>query len=165
MVKDSKRFSDSGGWGYAEFEYDAASDTFRPGTLADQAAAGERRQVRVRVPHGSEEAGLRFHGVPQEVTVLAGVAPRTIRTMRREGQLCVWRTSRRANMLELDPSQAQRDRTHCPYPIFIDLRGVVRIALRVKKMEARFAKQERLRERPGSRGTPNPNGNVLEKSI
>jgi hypothetical protein len=29
MVKDSKRFSDSGGWGYAEFEYDTASDTFR----------------------------------------------------------------------------------------------------------------------------------------
>jgi hypothetical protein len=23
MVKDSKRFSDSGGWGYGEFEYDA----------------------------------------------------------------------------------------------------------------------------------------------
>src|SRR5271165_5483808 len=36
MVKDSKRFSDSGGWGYAEFEYDAASDAFRPGTLTDQ---------------------------------------------------------------------------------------------------------------------------------
>jgi len=36
MVKDSKRFADSGGWGYAEFEYDAASDTFRPGTLDDQ---------------------------------------------------------------------------------------------------------------------------------
>jgi hypothetical protein len=35
MVKDSKRFPDSGGWGYAEFEYDAASDTFRPGTLQD----------------------------------------------------------------------------------------------------------------------------------
>ena len=36
MVKDSKRFADSGGWGYGEFEYDAASDTFRPGTLTDQ---------------------------------------------------------------------------------------------------------------------------------
>jgi Cytochrome P460 len=36
MVKDSKRFADSGGWGYAEFEYDAASGTFRPGTLDDQ---------------------------------------------------------------------------------------------------------------------------------
>jgi hypothetical protein len=36
MAKDSKRFADSGGWGYAEFEYDNASDTFRPGTTADQ---------------------------------------------------------------------------------------------------------------------------------
>ena len=36
MVKDSKRFADSGGWGYAEFEYDAASDAFRPGTSDDQ---------------------------------------------------------------------------------------------------------------------------------
>jgi len=40
MVKDSKRFSDSGGWGYAEFEHDAATDTFRPGTLADQPPQG-----------------------------------------------------------------------------------------------------------------------------
>ena len=36
MVKDSKRFADSGGWGYAVFEYDAASDTFRPGNSDDQ---------------------------------------------------------------------------------------------------------------------------------
>ena len=35
MVKDGKRFADSGGWGYGEFEYDAASDAFRPGTLTD----------------------------------------------------------------------------------------------------------------------------------
>jgi hypothetical protein len=33
MQKDSKRFADSGGWGYAVFEYDAASDTFRPGDM------------------------------------------------------------------------------------------------------------------------------------
>jgi hypothetical protein len=36
MVKNSKKFSDSGGWGYAEFEYDAQSDAFRAGTMADQ---------------------------------------------------------------------------------------------------------------------------------
>ena len=35
MVKDSKRFADSGGWGYGAFEYDAASDTFKPATTAD----------------------------------------------------------------------------------------------------------------------------------
>ena len=34
MEKDSKRFADSGGWGYAGFDYDAASDTFTPGTTA-----------------------------------------------------------------------------------------------------------------------------------
>jgi hypothetical protein len=34
MVKDSKRFADSGGWGYGVFEYDAASNTFKPGTTA-----------------------------------------------------------------------------------------------------------------------------------
>jgi hypothetical protein len=33
MVKDGKRFADSGGWGYAAFEFDDTSDTFRPGTL------------------------------------------------------------------------------------------------------------------------------------
>ena len=36
MVRDSARFADSGAWGYAEFEYDAESDTFRPGTPADK---------------------------------------------------------------------------------------------------------------------------------
>ena len=35
MVKDSKRFADSGGWGYGAFEYDPASDTFRPGNTTD----------------------------------------------------------------------------------------------------------------------------------
>ncbi len=34
MVKDGKRFADSGGWGYAVFDYDVASGTFKPGTLA-----------------------------------------------------------------------------------------------------------------------------------
>ena len=38
MVKDSKRFADSGGWGYGVFEYDAASDTFRPGDENDKDA-------------------------------------------------------------------------------------------------------------------------------
>jgi hypothetical protein len=40
MVKDSKRFADSGGWGYGVFEYDAASDSFRPGTQADKPPQG-----------------------------------------------------------------------------------------------------------------------------
>ena len=40
MVKDSKRFAASGGWGYGVFEYDAASDTFRPGTTSDKPPQG-----------------------------------------------------------------------------------------------------------------------------
>ena len=32
MVKDSKRFPDTNGWGYATFVYDASSDTFKPST-------------------------------------------------------------------------------------------------------------------------------------
>jgi hypothetical protein len=36
MVKDSKKFADSNGWGYGAFEYDAASDSFRPGDQNDQ---------------------------------------------------------------------------------------------------------------------------------
>jgi hypothetical protein len=40
MVKDGKRFANSGGWGWAAFEYDAASDTFTPSTLADSPPQG-----------------------------------------------------------------------------------------------------------------------------
>jgi mono/diheme cytochrome c family protein len=40
MVKDSKRFADSGGWGYGVFEYDAASGTFRLGNLKDKPPQG-----------------------------------------------------------------------------------------------------------------------------
>ena len=36
MVKDSKRFADSGGWGYAVFDYDAVSGNFKPGTAASK---------------------------------------------------------------------------------------------------------------------------------
>jgi hypothetical protein len=30
IVKDSTRFPDTSGWAYAQFNYDAASDTFKP---------------------------------------------------------------------------------------------------------------------------------------
>jgi hypothetical protein len=40
MVKDSKRFADSGGWGWGAFNYNAASDTFTPATTADQPPQG-----------------------------------------------------------------------------------------------------------------------------
>jgi hypothetical protein len=40
MVKDSKRFADTGGWGWAVFKYVAASGTFTPGTTADAPPQG-----------------------------------------------------------------------------------------------------------------------------
>jgi hypothetical protein len=40
MVRDSKRFADSGNWGWAAFNYDSASDTFTPATLADNPPQG-----------------------------------------------------------------------------------------------------------------------------
>jgi cytochrome P460 len=40
MVKDSKRFKDSGGWGWGAFEYDTASRKFHPATTADKPPQG-----------------------------------------------------------------------------------------------------------------------------
>ena len=36
MVKDSKRFKDSGGWGWGAFEYDPKTDKFRPADTSDK---------------------------------------------------------------------------------------------------------------------------------
>jgi Cytochrome P460 len=36
IIKDSKRFSDTHGWGYAMFTYDPASGTFAPATAASK---------------------------------------------------------------------------------------------------------------------------------
>jgi hypothetical protein len=40
MVKDSTRFTDSGGWGWAVFDYNAESNTFTPGTTAGNPPQG-----------------------------------------------------------------------------------------------------------------------------
>ena len=40
IEKDSSRFADTHGWGYGAFNYDAASDTFTPVTLADKPPQG-----------------------------------------------------------------------------------------------------------------------------
>ena len=49
MLKDRKRFANSGGWGYGAFEYDAASNTFSPATLKDKPPQG-------RMPHAGSRA-------------------------------------------------------------------------------------------------------------
>ncbi|HEY2402130.1 MAG TPA: cytochrome P460 family protein [Steroidobacteraceae bacterium] len=35
MVKDSKKYADSGGWGYGAFEYEGATDSWRPANTTD----------------------------------------------------------------------------------------------------------------------------------
>ena len=40
IVKDSKRFADTHGWGYAMFDYDAASGKFAPATTASTPPVG-----------------------------------------------------------------------------------------------------------------------------
>ena len=40
MVKDSKRFADSGGWGWGAFEYNAATGTFRAANATDKPPQG-----------------------------------------------------------------------------------------------------------------------------
>ena len=39
IEKDSKRFPDTHGWAFAQFAYDAASDTFKPSELSASGAA------------------------------------------------------------------------------------------------------------------------------
>jgi len=40
IEKDSKRFPDTHGWGYATFDYDSATDTFTPSTSASKPPQG-----------------------------------------------------------------------------------------------------------------------------
>jgi hypothetical protein len=40
MVKDSKRFADSNGWGWGAFEYDGESDSYHPATTTDRPPQG-----------------------------------------------------------------------------------------------------------------------------
>jgi hypothetical protein len=40
IIKDSKRFPDTHGWGYAMFDYNAASGTFSPATMASHPPVG-----------------------------------------------------------------------------------------------------------------------------
>jgi hypothetical protein len=40
MVKDAKRFADSGGWGYAVFKHDAGSGTYTPATQSHKPPQG-----------------------------------------------------------------------------------------------------------------------------
>ena len=66
MVRDGKRFPDTGAWGYAEFDYDAV--VRRVHTRRD------RYGLRIRVPYDRDGEGLCFHGLPEKVTGVAVAA-------------------------------------------------------------------------------------------
>jgi len=66
MEKDSKRFTDSGGWGWAVFDYDAASDMFKPGTTAGTPPQGNDAKCGFAC-HKSEGEGLCFYRVRETV--------------------------------------------------------------------------------------------------
>jgi hypothetical protein len=65
MVKDSRRFGDSGGWGYAEFEYEPTSDTFRPGTTSDQPPQGNDAKCGQACHTGAKDRDFVFTEFPQ----------------------------------------------------------------------------------------------------
>jgi hypothetical protein len=46
IERDSKRFPDTGGWGYAQFQYVPASDTFTP--IGSDAACGHACHTAVK---------------------------------------------------------------------------------------------------------------------
>ena len=73
MVKDSKRFADSGGWGYAVFDYDAKSDTFTPGTLADNPPQANDAKCGFACSYDREDTRLRFHGLREAVRCQADI--------------------------------------------------------------------------------------------
>ncbi len=54
IEKDSKRFADSGGWGYAAFNYNAASDSFTT-----------RHDSRPTAPENDAKCGYACHTIVQ----------------------------------------------------------------------------------------------------
>ena len=57
MVRDSKRFPDTGNWGYAQFNYG----------VRDLQAARHRQRMRLRLPYQGQSQGLRVHRLRQAV--------------------------------------------------------------------------------------------------
>ena len=82
IEKDTKRFPDTHGWAYAQFPYDAASDTFSP--HGNDAKCGYECHSTVAAKD------YIFHGVPEEVTgalrPCAGLSRGSPAQMRRNDQ-------------------------------------------------------------------------------
>ena len=76
MVKDSKRFADSGGWGWGAFKYDAASDTFTPATTADKPPQGNDAKCGLACHTIVKTTRLRVHGLREAVNENRPAPPR-----------------------------------------------------------------------------------------
>jgi hypothetical protein len=60
MVKDSTRFADGGGWGYAVFDYDTETDTFTPGTSTGTPPQGNDARCGVACHMGAKATDYVF---------------------------------------------------------------------------------------------------------
>jgi hypothetical protein len=60
MVKDSKRFADGDGWGFASFNHDPATDTFTPATTADTPPQGNDAKCGVACHQKAKERDFVF---------------------------------------------------------------------------------------------------------
>ena len=76
MVKDSKRFGDVGGWGYAVFDYQPESDSFTPGTTAGTPPQGNDAKCGVACAHDRQVQRLRVHQVRQALNPRPLPSPR-----------------------------------------------------------------------------------------
>jgi len=65
MVKDSKRFADSGGWGWAAFEYDSSSNTFRPADASDKPPQANDAKCGFECHTGAKDRDYVFTAYPK----------------------------------------------------------------------------------------------------
>jgi hypothetical protein len=65
IVKDSKRFSDTHGWGYGMFDYDAASGTFAPATKASKPPVGHDAKCGAACHEAAASKDYIFTAYPQ----------------------------------------------------------------------------------------------------
>ena len=65
IVKDSKRFPDTRGWGYAMFDFDAASGTFAPATTASKPPVGHDAKCGAACHEAAASTGYIFTAYPK----------------------------------------------------------------------------------------------------
>jgi hypothetical protein len=100
MVKDSKRFADSGGWGYAVFEYDPATKKFTPGTKADTPPQGNDAKCGFAAPSCPDQNRLRISAHTRAAKSWLSVAMRPMAIRARTAMSCSRQPRRRMSRAE-----------------------------------------------------------------